>query len=44
MVFFRTTLLALAGAVAVSAQSDYWVEPDSVPLQDRSMLGSLTVL
>jgi hypothetical protein len=29
MVSFRTTLLALVGAVAVSA--DYWVDPETVP-------------
>ncbi|AEO70025.1 uncharacterized protein THITE_27104, partial [Thermothielavioides terrestris NRRL 8126] len=33
MVSFRTTLLALAAAVAVSA--DYWVDPNSVPSSDR---------
>lgn len=36
MVSFRTTFLALAGAIAVSA--DYWVDPDTVLLQDRSRL------
>jgi len=47
MVSFRTTLLALVGAVAVSA--DYWVDPDTVPeylrkawCQDqRSMCGPI---
>ncbi|KAL2155161.1 hypothetical protein VTH82DRAFT_3837 [Thermothelomyces myriococcoides] len=33
MVSFRTTLLALASAVAVSA--DYYIDPDSVPLSLR---------
>jgi len=33
MVSFRTTLLALAGAVAVSA--DYYVTPDTVPISTR---------
>jgi len=33
MVSLRTTLLALASAVAVSA--DYWIDPDSVPLSTR---------
>ncbi|KAK1755084.1 hypothetical protein QBC47DRAFT_208733 [Echria macrotheca] len=33
MVSFRTTLLALAGAVAVSA--DYVIDPDSVPILTR---------
>jgi hypothetical protein len=36
MVSFRTTFLALATAVAVSA--DYYVIPSSVPLATRSML------
>ncbi|KAL2130422.1 hypothetical protein VTI74DRAFT_6394 [Chaetomium olivicolor] len=34
MVSFRTTLLALASAVAVSA--DYLIDPDSVPMSDRT--------
>lgn len=34
MVSFRTTLLALAGAVAVSA--DYWIDPESVSMADRT--------
>jgi hypothetical protein len=33
MVSLRNTLLALASAVAVSA--DYWIEPTSVPLSTR---------
>ncbi|OIW24059.1 hypothetical protein CONLIGDRAFT_693012 [Coniochaeta ligniaria NRRL 30616] len=33
MVAFRTTLLALATATAVSA--DYWIDPNSVPLSTR---------
>lgn len=42
MVSFRTTLLALVGAVAVSA--DYWVDPDTVPEYLRSRLGIRAVL
>ncbi|KAK0747774.1 hypothetical protein B0T21DRAFT_343514 [Apiosordaria backusii] len=33
MVNFRTTVLALAAAVTVSA--DYWIDPDTVPLSAR---------
>jgi hypothetical protein len=36
MVLFRTTFLALASALVVSA--DYYVKPDTVPLQDRRKL------
>lgn len=35
MVSLRNTLLALASAVAVSA--DYWIDPESVPLSTRRM-------
>jgi hypothetical protein len=42
MVSFRTTLLALVGAVAVSA--DYWVDPQTVPEYLRSRLGIRTAL
>jgi hypothetical protein len=36
MVSFRVTLLALASAVAVSA--DYYIDPESVPMSTRSRL------
>jgi hypothetical protein len=36
MVSFRTTVLALASAIAVSA--DYYIDPESVSLSDRSRL------
>lgn len=38
MVSFRSTLLALAGAVAVSA--DLWIDPESVSMAERSKFGT----
>ena len=42
MVSFRTTFLALVGAVAVSA--DYWVDPKTVPDYLRGRLRIRTAL